>query len=215
MRNFNLGYYHQFILPENIEIPENLKVTLQYIWNRKYDDLYEVGGNSDLEEAFEELLETFGKPDNIKQHRRSIYLAWAMALATQSIIKHYYPNDNSFYQVEKQVKLSLIQGYKNVNNLANQLFPNINKIGKYQAVDEAYNILYNCLQTLDPELAYQSVLDILYDGITGEAIAGFSLPKRDIFNWLLIEVIPYAYCLQLPPHIYSEKYQIILPQKVC
>lgn len=164
---------------------------------------------------FEELLEAFGKTDQIDQHKRYIYLAWAMALTTQSIIKHYYPKDNSFYKVEEQVKLSLIQGTKNVNHLANQLFLNINKIGKYQAVDEAYNILYNCLQTLDQELAYQAVLNILYDAITGEAIAGFSLPKRDIFNWLLIEVIPYAYCLQLPPHIYSEKYQIILPQKVC
>ena len=248
MRKFKIGYYNKFILPEGINIPENLQVTLQYIWNRKYMDFYEDnGGDSDVEEAFEELLDAFGKPNNVKQHKRYLYIAFTMALASQSIIKHYYPENNKIYvytalatalEENPSRRKKVIPQYNNLTqhdncfdkfedkfdiffkysekaiDLAKILFPNINKIGKYQAVDEANNVLYNCLQTFNKELAYESVLDILYDAITGEAIAGFALSKRDIFNWLLIEVIPYAYYLQLPPNIYSEKYRFKMPKKV-
>ena len=40
-------------------------------------------------------------------------------------------------------------------------------------------------------------------------ISGFAAAKRDIFNWWIIEIIPSAYCLKLPPTFYSRDLQFL------
>ncbi len=72
---------------------------------------------------------------------------------------------------------------------------------------EMSNIFYGLLQTLNTKTAYNAILDILYDAITGDAISGFAAAQRDMFNWWLIEVIPAAYCLKLPSTLYSREWE--------
>lgn len=74
----------------------------------------------------------------------------------------------------------------------------------YQAADEAYNIFYGLLKTLNKESAYEEIIDILYDALTGDAISPFAAAKRDLFNWWIIDVVPSAYCLKLPSNLYRR-----------
>ena len=52
MITFEIGHYTDFKLPKNLDIPTQLKETLQAVWDRKYSDLYEKGGNCDVEASF-------------------------------------------------------------------------------------------------------------------------------------------------------------------
>jgi hypothetical protein len=64
MIKFDLGHYTDFKLPSNSTIPEQLQQTLQTVWDRKYDDLYETGGKCNVEEAFVEVMTAFGMPND-------------------------------------------------------------------------------------------------------------------------------------------------------
>ena len=209
MRKFDRGYYKEFILPPGCDIPDELKLTLQNVWNRKYDDLYERGGNCSVETAFEDVLKVFGMPEGTISHRRYVYMAYAIALATQSTIKYYFPQESRFEKVKNKVESWIKKGVEIPEDFANKLFIDMGELGSYQATDEAYNILYALLKTLEPKIAYDAVLDILYDAMTGDAISDFAAAMRDIFNWWIIEVVPSAYCLKLPPSFYSRDLQFL------
>ena len=206
MIQFDIGHYTDFKLPSNSDIPDRLQQTLHTVWDRKYDDLYERGGNSDVEEAFVEVMTAFGMPDDAISHQRYVYMAYGIALAAKPTIKHYFPEENKTDIIQGIVFCWLKDSCEIPETWADTLFPNINKIGKYQATDEAYNIFYGLLQTLNTKTAYNAILNILYDAITGDAISGCTEARRDMFNWWLIEVIPAAYCLQLPSTLYSGKW---------
>ena len=206
MIKFALGYYTDFKLPSNSDIPEQLQQTLRTVWDRKYDDLYERGGNSDVEEAFAEVMTAFGMPNDAISHQRYVYMAYGIALAAKPTIKHYFPEEHKADIVEGIISCWLKDGGEIPETWADTLFPHIDKIGKYQASNEAYNIFYGLLQTLNTKTAYNAILDILYDAITGDAISGFAAAQRDMFNWWLIEVVPAAYCLKLPSTLYSGKW---------
>ena len=90
------------------------------------------------------------------------------------------------------------------DDFPDSLFPDINEGGMYQAADEAYNIFYGLLKTLNKESAPVAVIDILYDAIAGDAISPFTAAKRDLFNWWIIDVVPRAYCLKLPSNLYPR-----------
>ncbi|PSB39731.1 hypothetical protein C7B69_01735 [filamentous cyanobacterium Phorm 46] len=207
MIKFNIGHYTEFKLPKNLDIPEKLKETLQAVWDRQYRDLYERGGKSDVEAAFVEVLTAFGMPNDAISHQRYVYMAYAMALASQPTIKHYFPEERKVEIVQAIVSCWLKDGCEIPETWADTLFSNINEIGRYQASDEAYSILYGLVKTLNPKTAYKAILHILYDAITGDAISGFAAAQRDMFNWWLIEVIPAAYCLKLPSTLYSGKWE--------
>lgn len=74
----------------------------------------------------------------------------------------------------------------------------------YQAADEAYNIFYALLKTLNKESAYEELIDILYEAITGDAISHEAAAKRDLFNWWIIDVVPSSYCMMLPSSLYQR-----------
>lgn len=207
MIKFALGHYIDFKLPSNSTIPEQLQQTLQTVWDRKYDDLYETGGNCNVEEAFVEVMTAFGMLNDAISHQRYVYMAYGIALAAKPTIKHYFPEEHKADIVEAIVSCCLKDGCEIPETWADTWFPNINKIGKYQATDEAYNIFYGLLQTLNTKTAYNAILDILYEAITGDAISGFAAAQRDMFNWWLIEVVPAAYCLKLPSTLYSREWE--------
>jgi hypothetical protein len=212
MIEFDIGYYSDFKLPSNSDIPEQLQEALHRVWERKYRDLYETGGKCNVEEAFVEVMTAFGMPNDAISHQRYVYMAYGIALAAKPTIKDYFPEENKTDIIQGIVSCWLINGGEIPETWADTLFPNINKIGKYQATDEAYNIFYGLLQTLNTKIAYDAILDILYNAITGDAISGCTEARRDMFNWWLIEVIPAAYCLKLPSTLYSGKWDFPLSQ---
>ena len=209
LKKFSRGHYREFRLPQWFNGPEELTKILQEVWNRSYPDLYDRGGEDDLESAIEEVLKTLGIPNTDTTHKRYVYIAWTIALAAEATIKHYFPDDQIFPRVEKQVLLWLESGVEVPDNFVNTVFSDLEQIGKHQASGEAYNILYATLNSLASENAYIAVLDTLYYALTGDAVSGFSAAKRDIFNWLIVEVIPAAYCLRVPDTIYSGKWKFL------
>lgn len=209
LKKFSRGYYREFRLPQWFNGPEELTKILQEVWNRSYPDLYDRGGEDDLESAIEEVLKLLGRLNQDTTHKSYVYIAWTIALAVEATIKHYFPDDQIFPKVEKQVLLWLENGVEVPDNFVNTVFSDLEQIGKHQASGEAYNILYATLNSLAAENAYTAVLDILYYALTGDAVSGFSAAKRDIFNWLIVEVIPAAYCLRVPDTIYSGKWQFL------
>ena len=191
MKKFKIGYYPKFELSINYNVPLELEETLKKAWNRRYGDLYERGGQDNVKEAFEEVLQAFGMPSDAISHRRYVYMAYAMALAAQPTIKHYFPEEYKIDSVQAIVSCWLKDSCEIPETWVDTLFPNINEIGRYQAADEAYNIFYGLLKTLNPKTAYNAILDILYDAITGDAISGFAA----------------AYFLKVPSTLYSGQWE--------
>lgn len=105
LKKFARGYYREFHLPQWFNGSEELTEILQQVWNRSDSDLYDRGGEDDLEAAIEEVLKTLGLPNNEITHKTYVYMAWTMALAAQPTIKHYCPNDRIFRCVKKQIIL--------------------------------------------------------------------------------------------------------------
>jgi hypothetical protein len=207
MITFEIGHYTEFKFPKNLDIPTQLKETLQAVWDRKYRDLYEKDGNCDVEAAFVEVMTALGMPNDAISHQRYVYMSYAMALAAQPTIKHYFPQESKVEIIQAIVSCWLKDGCEIPETWADTLFANSKEIGRYQAADEAYSIFYGLVKTLNQKTAYNAILHILYDAITGDAISGFAAARRDMFNWWLIEVIPAAYCLKLPSTLYSGKWE--------
>jgi hypothetical protein len=200
----SIGCYTEFKLPQNLKLPNNLLDTIREVWNRKYRDLYENGGKCSAEHAFEEVLQTFGSTIDTVIHKRYVYMAMGMALAAQATLKHFFPNDSRPDVVIVKVNNWIEHGVEIPDDFADTLFPNINEGGMYQAADEAYNIFYALLKTLNKESAYEELINILYDAITGDAISPFAAAKRDLFNWWIVDVVPRAYCMMLPSNLYRR-----------
>ncbi len=198
------GYYTEFKLPQDLVIPNNLLILIHEVWNRKYRDLYENGGKYNVEQAFEEVLQTFGMPINTIGHKRYVYMAMGMALPAQATLKHYFPDDSRPDIIVAKVNNWIENGVEVPDDFADSLFPDIDEGGIYQAADEAYNIFYGLLKTLNQESAYEELINILYDAITGDAISPFAAAKRDLFNWWIIDVVPRAYCQKLPSSLYRR-----------
>jgi hypothetical protein len=203
MKSFT-RYHTELKLPQGFELPKNLLDKIYEVWNRKYVDLYENGGKCNVEEAFEEVLQNFGMPINTIVHQRYVYMAMGIALAAKRTLKHYFPDDYRPDIVIAKVNDWIEKSVEVSDDFADILFPDILKGGMYQAADEAYNIFYGLLKTLNQESAFVAVIDILYDAITGDAISPFTEAKRDLFNWWIIDVVPRAYHKTLPSTLYPQ-----------
>ncbi len=110
MLKFDIGHYTDFKLPSNSHIPNHLQQTLRTVWDRKYDDLYERGGNSDVEQAFVEVMTAFGMPNDAISHQRYVYMAYGIALAAKPTIKHYFPEEHKADIVQAIVSCWLKDG---------------------------------------------------------------------------------------------------------
>lgn len=128
MIKFEIGHYTNFKLPNNLDIPEQLQQTLQMVWDRKYRDLYERGGKYNVEEAFVEVLQAFGMPNDKVSHQRYVYMAYGIALAAKPTIKHYFPEEHKADIVQAIVSCWLKDGGEIPENWADTLFPHIDKL---------------------------------------------------------------------------------------
>lgn len=125
MKRFDRGYYKEFILTPGCNIPEKVQLMLQNVWNRKYKDLYETREKCSVETAFEDVLQVFGMPENTISHRRYVYMAYGIALATKSTIKHYFPKESRFEKVQNTVESWINKGVEIPEYFADKLFPDM------------------------------------------------------------------------------------------
>lgn len=185
--------------------------TLQRIRDQQYADFPTDQGHNDVEDALEEILYALGDPVEEIGHQRYAYIGWALALAAQPRIKHYYANDSRSDVVLSQVALWMTSPF-DISASAEVLFPEMASeegFGGPQGADEAYQMFYNLLKSLDSKQAYDMTLDILVDAITGESIIASLSKKRQLFNWLLVDVIPSAYYLRLPSAFYWSAWPFV------
>ncbi|WP_049802503.1 hypothetical protein [Gloeothece verrucosa] len=61
------------------------------------------------------------------------------------------------------------------------------------------------MRVIDPLQAKEAILEIIDDCLEGYAIFPGSQGRRELFNWWLLEVVPAAWCLKLPQHLYTIK----------
>jgi hypothetical protein len=200
MKTFN-NCFTEFLLPEWFDGPEDLKETLRKVWDKQYSDLYDEGGNCDVYDAFKDVLEAFGMPDNVTGHKRYMYMGWAIALAASFTLKGWFPEDERPEIALEQVRSWLKQGTEVPLNLADTLFSDYHQKGAHTAAGEAYTVFYRFLKTLDQTQAYQNLLWMLDDAFTGEALTLQHLERREFFNWWVIDVTPSAYCLRFPSYL--------------
>jgi hypothetical protein len=207
----NIAPYNSLNSPELICGSSRLFNTLYKVYDSRYADFYLDNGSNDVEESFDTVLKVIGDPMDLINHQRYVTIGWAIALAAQPTIQYYFPDDSRPDTVVKHVSLWLANQIKLSGNVANTLFPEINKdgFGGHPAADEAYHIFYNLIKSLDPKGAYEAIVDILYDAMTGDAIIPSSRKKRQLFNWWLIDVVPSAYYLRLPSSFYCKTWPFV------
>jgi hypothetical protein len=196
MKIFN-NYFSEFILPEWFNAPESLKKILRRAWNRKYSDLYDQEGNSKVYDAFKEVLETIGVPEDTTGHKRYVYIGWSIATAAYFRLAALFPEDER-PKIALETACSWLRKDVEVrSNFADTLFPDYRQEKLYTR-DDAYEIIYRFVETLDKNKAYQSLLWLLDDAFTGEALTVNCNELREFFNWWIIDVTPSAYYLKFP-----------------
>lgn len=204
MRKFNVGYYPEFKLPEHLPIPKKLKNKLKVSWNYDYYDFRDSKGIDVMDEC-EEILLSFGSsglPGSV-EHKRYVYMALAFAHAGIPIIARLRPNDTRAERCLKIVNEWLVGNNIKTKDWANTLFPEVASRTCGTFLDEVFDNFYSLLKIINSDCPPNEMLDILYDAFTGEWSGGSLEGNRDMFNWWLVEVIPAAYNLQLPPSIRS------------
>lgn len=185
--------------------------TLQRLRHQQYADFPSDIGHEEVEDALSEILHILGSPYDKNVHQRYVYIGWALALAAQPTIKYYYPNDARSDVVLSQVALWMTSPF-DISASADALFPEMatdTAFGGPQAADEAYQMFYNLLRSLDSKQAYDATLDILVDGMTGDPIIASSCKKRRLFDWLLVDVVPSAYYLRLASAFYWQAWPFV------
>lgn len=204
------SYYPSFKISSSFEIPVSLGNLLKEIWQRHYEELYEeeADGTTSLENAFEKVLDALWSSSDLYSHRRYVWMAYTLALATQPTVEAYLPNDFRMEQVLERTATWLQNaGTSSIPEIHN-LFPEVS-VGS-QAIDEAIDVFRNLQRMTDLEQAREALLEILDNCFEGYAIFPGSAGKRDLFNWWLVEVVPAAWCLQLPNTIYTMKWSLPL-----
>lgn len=202
MRKFDVGYYPEFKLPENLPIPKELEDKLRLSWNYFYDDFenFQDSKKIDVMLECEDLLRYFGSsglPRSI-EHKRYVYMALAFAHAAIPVIKNCKPRDTRAERCLKLVDSWFTSSAIKTKDWTGVLFPErVSRVGG-SFLDEAFDNFYSLLKLINSNCPPNEMLDILYDAFTGEWCGGSLAGNRDIFNWWLIEVIPAAYNLQLP-----------------
>lgn len=82
------------------------------------------------------------------------------------------------------------------------MFPQV--VTPPQALHEALDVYRNLTRiVVNPQQAGQAAYEILEDCLEGHAVFPGSDGRRDLFNWLLVQVVPAAWVLRLPEAIYT------------
>lgn len=200
--------YTSFRIAPGLSVPPALEGTLRGAWDKKYYDFYELPqgapGGHWLEDVVNSILSLMGDPLEPEAHRRFVYMGWALGLSIQPTITAYRPQDSTVDRILRYVEAWLLQADGHMRLPAFEAFQDIGAAGNPQAVDEGLLSLQDLASALSPERAFECLRDMLDNCLTGQAVVPDSAGQRDMFNWWLKDVVPAAYCHQLPSRIYTK-----------
>lgn len=200
-----------FKLPNWFEAPENIKNEILYLWNKSYSELYDeeftdnkvLLTTGELEIDIIKLITLYGEEDNEETFRRVMFFNWALCKAAQPKIDAYLANNLAYKSI-----FNSLESWSHTFCLSEDFTRhNLSVDGEY-AVAESVAVYQNMIEISKRK----NIIDILVDSVDccvqGEAICHGSQDNRAIFNWLLIDVFPSAYCFKLPDFIYTGKFDI-------
>jgi hypothetical protein len=200
----NIGYYPTFRLPDDLANADALRLLLRELWDYRYIELYEKREDGrapgDLVEAVNNIITLLAEHTPAIGHQRLLFVGWALALAASPTIKGWAPDATSPQIVLDAVHAFLKEGRQVEIDVA-ALFPQ--KVSPPQALHEALDVFANLARTLNPAEVRPALLEIFDDCLEGYAVFPGSAGRRDLFNWMLVEVVPAAWSLRLPDAIYT------------
>ncbi len=198
------GYYQQFILPEGTALPTPLVDLLRTLWRHRYDELYESNDAQllPLDEAIHQIIESLVTYPG-DGHRRLVMMALTLARATRPTILSYAPDASRLDKVEQCIERWL-SSQPQTPISADALFGDIFSIGYPQSFGEGLLVYYTLCHMIEPDQARVSLATILDTVLQGYAIIPGGAGRRDILNWVLLEVIPAAFVYTLPERIYTQ-----------
>lgn len=206
--------FENFSLPNWYNAPEEITSFLAQLWNKSYSELYDedfFGKDEttygELEQDINTLLKLFKDEEYAVFQSRLIYFNWALCLACKPTIDAWLKDKDDvepFNFVLDNLKSWDIRKHFHPEFLDYEI-----KIDDYPgAIGEAVFVYQNLIKIA----THKNVIDIVADSIDccteGAAIAPGSEDKRAIFNWILIDVFPAAYCLRLPEFIYTINFRL-------
>jgi hypothetical protein len=199
-----ISYYPTFRLVHDLTHTPALHTLLDKIWHAQYPDLYEEASNEypiqDITDACQQIVAFFVEHDRDQSHQRLVYVGWGLALAVLPKLTYLTPHDPLPQKVLDAVQQWMHSGGmpQLTENMVRDPIPT-----GLQSLNESRFVFAELARALHPESAAREVLAILDDCLEGYAIFAGSQGRRDLFNWVLVDVIPAAWNLRLPTMIYT------------
>lgn len=218
-------------LPSIEMLPDSLKVLLNTIKQKHYEELYELeaDGTTSLQDDLNEILQAFRSSEQTLTHLRYVWMTLILTLVVEPTLEYYQPRESLPKDINLEISLWLIANTKKINHesntiefyqsellkqdiLVNHTFSqetNKNPVS-LQILYEAQDVFKNAIRVLDYEQSVEALLEILDDCLEGYAIFPGSYGRRELFEWWLLEVVPASWFLQTPKSLYVVEY---LPNK--
>ena len=203
-------------------VPDSLKGVLSKVWQQHYEELYEpeAEGTASLQEALDEILESFQAGNRILSHLRYVWMALILASVVEPTVEYYQPNNSMPEETISKIAFWLLETLKKMLDSKMQfaqvareeeanaivdafrIFSEDKKISSFQVLYEALDVFSNAIKTLDYNQSLEALLNILDDCLEGYAIFPGSYGRRELFDWWLLEVVPASWYLFPPSSIY-------------
>jgi hypothetical protein len=202
-------------------IPDYLKVAINKVWQRHYEELYEseADGTALLQDALDEVLQLFQGSSQTLCHLRYVWMALILTLVVEPTIEYYQPHNSipratisqiSFWLLES-IEIAIIHESQSAENNKTKLLDttaevlnlfSCNKLASFQVLYEALDVYKSAIRSLDSNQSLEALFDILDDVLEGYAIFPGSAGRRELFDWWLLEVVPASWYLLPPNSIY-------------
>ena len=185
-------------------IVEPLRELLQELWSYCYDELCDDRDDGrvtgDFWEDCDRLITFLETDDPSLGHRRLVYLGWSLALAAAATIKRITSEDTQSPPVFAAVRAFLEDQQPPPANWSATEPPEI--VGPQELIEARY-VIVELARALYPDQAVVALFDILDDCLDSYAIEPGGQYRRNVFNWMLVEVVPAAWSCRLPSTMYD------------
>lgn len=202
-------------------LPDYLKVAINKVWQRHYEELYEseADGTASLQDALDEVLQLFqGSPQTLC-HLRYVWMTLILTLVVQPTIEYYQPHNSIPRTTISQISFWILETLgraitpesKSAENNNTKLLDTTSevfnlfsdkKLASFQVLYEALHVYRSAIRSLDSNQSLEALSDILDDILEGYAIFPGSYGRRELFDWWLLEVVPATWYLLPPNSIY-------------
>ena len=176
---------------------DRIKSEIEIAMRQKYSDFYMDNGTEDAEDTIERILTLFGNAREPKNHKRYVYMGYAMALASFPTAMNYMGNDQRFELILNYVP-KWLEDKKTEIIVAENWFDLSREARGNDSITDTIYLFYYLIKSLSWENTYDSLVEILYVSLLGDAINPLPQKRRNVFNWWLTAVVPASYSLRLP-----------------